>query len=73
MKTICLTLDYELYGNGSGDVFKNIIEPTNQILSILHKHNIHISIFLEVVEYWKLKEEWEGIGDFIIDSLFLAD
>lgn len=59
MKTICLTLDYELYGNGSGDVFKNIIEPTNQILSILHKHNIHISIFLEVVEYWKLKEEWD--------------
>ena len=59
MKTLILTLDYELYGNGSGDVFKNIIEPTNHILSILRQYNIHISIFFEVVEYWKIKEEWD--------------
>ena len=59
MKTLILTLDYELYGNGSGDVFKNIIEPTDFILSILRQYNIHISIFLEVVEYWRLKEEWD--------------
>lgn len=60
MKSFLLTLDYELYGNGSGNVFKHIIEPTDMILNILHKYDAKLTIFFEVVEYWKLKEEWEA-------------
>ena len=59
MKSIILTLDYELYGNGTGDVFKHIIEPTEKILSIARKYNARLTFFFEVIEYWKLKEEWE--------------
>ena len=59
MRTLFLTLDYELYGNGSGDVFHHIIEPTDRILKIAEKYNAKLTIFFEVVEYWKLKEEWE--------------
>ena len=59
MKKLVLTLDYELYGDGSGDVFKHIIEPTNCILNIARQENIKFTIFFEVVEYWKLKAEWE--------------
>ena len=58
-KTILLTLDYELYGNGSGDVFKHMIEPTNRILEIAQKYNLRLTFFFEIVEYWKLKKEWE--------------
>ena len=58
MKTLVLTLDYELYGDGSGDVFEHIIEPTDKILNIANQYNIKLTIFFEVVEYWKLKEEW---------------
>lgn len=58
-RCMCLTLDYELYGNGSGDVFKHIIEPTQKILEICKSHDALITIFFEVVEYWKLREEWE--------------
>jgi hypothetical protein len=58
MKSLILTLDYELYGNGSGNVFKHIIEPTAKILRIADKYNTKITIFFEVIEYWKLKEEW---------------
>lgn len=58
MRYILLTLDYELYGNGSGDVFKHIIEPTKKILHICNTYNAKITIFFEVIEYWKLKEEW---------------
>lgn len=54
-----LTLDYELYGNGSGDVFRHIIEPTEKILKIADRHDAKLTIFFEVIEYWKLKEEWE--------------
>ena len=58
-KSILLTLDYELYGNGSGDVFKHIIIPTQKILHICQNYNAKVTIFFEVVEYWKLKEEWD--------------
>ena len=63
MKSLLLTLDYELYGNGSGNVFSHIIEPTEKILKVLKEHKTHITFFFEVVEYWKLKEEWEKGND----------
>jgi hypothetical protein len=56
---LVLTFDYELFGNGSGDVFTHMIEPTDNILNICAEHNIKTTIFFEVVEYWRLKEEWE--------------
>jgi len=56
---LLLTFDYELYGDGSGNVFQSIIEPTNNFLSICSKYNIKATFFFEVVEYWKLKEEFE--------------
>lgn len=59
MKNLLLTLDYELYGNGSGNVFKHIIEPTEKILHIADLYNAKITIFFEVIEYWKLKKEWD--------------
>ena len=58
MRNLVLTLDYELYGNGSGDVFRHIIEPTNRILEVAQKYGAKFTIFFEVIEYWKLKEEW---------------
>lgn len=59
MKTLIFTLDYELFGNGSGDVFKHIIEPTNKILTIANQYGVKLTFFFEVIEYWKQKEEWE--------------
>lgn len=56
--SIILTLDYELYGNGSGDVFKHIIEPTECLLKVAQDYGVHYTFFFEVMEYWKLKEEW---------------
>lgn len=56
---LVLTFDYELFGDGSGDVFQHMIHPTDEILKICATHNIKTTIFFEVVEYIKLKEEWE--------------
>lgn len=60
MKRIILTLDYELYGDGSGNVFKDIIEPTERLIFISQKYNIKYTIFVEVVEFWRIQEEWEN-------------
>ena len=53
---LILTLDYELYGDGSGDIYKHIVEPTERILSICNKHNVKITIFVECLEILKMKE-----------------
>lgn len=55
---LALTLDYELFGNGSGNLFEHVIEPTDQILRICNEHGVKLTIFFEVVEYWRFKEEW---------------
>lgn len=55
-----LTLDYELFGDGSGDVFKHMIAPTEKILKICNHHNFKTTIFFETVEYLQLKKEWEN-------------
>ena len=57
---LILTFDYELYGDGSGDVFNEMIYPTSKILNICNEYNIKTTIFFEVIEYIKLKEEWQN-------------
>lgn len=59
MTTLLLTLDYELYGNGSGDVFRHVVEPTARLLEIADKYGVRFTFFFEVIEYWKLKEAWQ--------------
>ena len=51
-----LTLDYEVMGDGSGDVYDLIINPTEKFLQVCKEQNISATIFFEVVEYWKIKE-----------------
>lgn len=55
---LILTFDYELFGDGSGDIFKHIIQPTKSILEICEKHNVKTTLFFEVVEYWAIKKQW---------------
>lgn len=59
---LVLSLDYEFFGNGSGDVRRDMIEPTNRILQICDEHNAKVSIMLEVGAYWAMqKAEEEGL------------
>lgn len=57
---LILTLDYELYGDGSGSVFDTMIYPTDDFLKVCKKHGIKSTIFFEVMEYLRMKEEWES-------------
>lgn len=58
MKSLILTLDYELYGNGSGNIYTHIIEPTERILALAGEYKAKITFFVEVVEFWRIEEEW---------------
>jgi hypothetical protein len=55
MIDIIITLDYEIFGNGVGDVKKHIIEPTENILEICEKYNAKLTIMFEIGEYWAFK------------------
>jgi hypothetical protein len=59
MINLILTFDYELFGDGTGDVFGDLIEPMEKILVLCDRYQIKTTIFFEIVEYLKLKGEWD--------------
>jgi hypothetical protein len=61
MIDIVITADYEVFGNGTGDVRFCLIAPTSQILSTCKDFGAKLTLFFEIVEYWAFKRaEAEG-------------
>lgn len=61
MINLIITLDYEIFGNGTGGVKKQIIQPTDRLLDICDKWNAKLTIMFEIGEYWAFKKaEKEG-------------
>lgn len=58
--TILPTLDYELYGDGSGDIFENLVNPTADLLRHLEPTTFRLTIFVEIVEIIRLREQWNN-------------
>lgn len=55
MFNLIISLDYEIFGNGAGDVMRDIIDPTNRILDICNRNDAKLTIMFEVAEYWAFK------------------
>jgi hypothetical protein len=53
---LILSLDYEIFGNGAGDVMRDIIEPTNRLLDICDRHGAKLTIMFEAAEYWAFRK-----------------
>jgi hypothetical protein len=61
MIDIVITADYEIFGNGTGDVRHCLVSPTTDLLSICDKYGAKLTLFFEIAEYWALqKAEAEG-------------
>jgi hypothetical protein len=63
---LILSLDYEVFGSGSGDVRRDMIEPTYRLLALCGRYGAKLSIMLEVGEYWAIKKAEEA--GFVADS-----
>jgi len=61
MLNIIITIDYEIFGNGKGDVRKHIIYPTNKILKICADYKVPVVIMFETDEYVKFREYDEAL------------
>jgi hypothetical protein len=55
MIDLILTVDYELFGNGSGDVRRDVVEPTDRLLAICERYGAKLTLMFEVAEYWAFK------------------
>ncbi|MCW7755062.1 hypothetical protein OOT00_13820 [Desulfobotulus sp. H1] len=55
MLELIISLDYEILGNGGGDVRTMVIEPTRRILDICDRHEAKLTIMFEVAEYLAFK------------------
>lgn len=65
MKTnieIIITNDYEIFGNGSGDIKKCLIEPTDKIFGIADEYGVAITLMADICEYWAFRNE-ENAGN----------
>ena len=49
---LLLTCDYEVFGNGSGDIGKCMIEPTDRLLKLFGEYGARLTLFAEVCEMW---------------------
>jgi hypothetical protein len=56
-KQFVLTIDYELFfGEKYGTVDSCQIEPTNLLANLLSKYDSRMTVFWDILHYWKLKE-----------------
>ena len=55
---IILTVDYEIFGNGTGSLNNCLISPTNRILNIAESYNAPVTLFVEMLEFDAMKRRW---------------
>jgi hypothetical protein len=60
-RAICLTEDHEIFGNGSGDARRHIIEPAERMARICEKFGVPLTVFFEVEEYLGFQREREAL------------
>ncbi len=53
---ILLTFDYEIFGNGTGDVKGCLVNPTENILQLLRRYNAGATFFVDVCLIWALRD-----------------
>jgi len=48
---LVLTVDYEIFGNGTGDVRRHVTEPAERMCRMAEKFNMPVTVFFELEEY----------------------
>lgn len=67
---LIFTLDYEIHGNGDGDPWKLMVEPTGRLMSMLEKYGRKLTIMADVAEILAFKRYFAETGK---DDFHVAD
>ena len=60
-RQIALTVDYEVFGNGSGDPRRHMVEPTERMARICERHGAPLTVFFEAEEFLAFGREREAL------------
>jgi hypothetical protein len=60
-RQIILSVDHEIFGNGSGDVRQHMTEPAELMALACEKHDMPLTVFFEVEEYLAFGRERERL------------
>ena len=60
-RQLIVTVDHEVFGNGSGDVRRHIIEPGDRMARACEKFGMPLTVFFEVEEYLAFVREREAL------------
>ena len=65
------TLDYEVHGNGDGDPWKLMVEPTTRLMDLLEKYGQRLTIMADVAEILAFKRFFleTGRDDFHVTEI----
>ena len=56
-RQLLITVDYEVFGNGSGDVRRHMVEPTERLERSCEKFGVPLTVFFEVEEFLAFERE----------------
>ncbi len=56
VRHLILSVDYELFGNGSGDLRSCVIRPTEKILELADKYGALVTLFVDIAEFHSMKQ-----------------
>jgi len=62
---LVFTDDWELFGNGSGDIQERLIEPANRFMDISEKYGAKYTFMAEVSQYWSFKKMGEKFPELL--------
>jgi len=60
-RQLVLSLDYEIFGNGTGDVRQHMTEPTERMARACEKYKMPLTVFFEAEEYLAFGREREKL------------
>lgn len=60
---LVFTLDYEIHGNGDGDPWKLMVEPTERLMNLLEKYDQKLTIMADVAEILAFKRFFIETGN----------
>jgi len=52
MIDLMITVDYEIFGDGTGEVKENLIRPMEEIRILCNKYDAKLTVFFDICEYW---------------------
>ena len=50
-RSLVISVDYEIFGNGTGDVKRHIVEPADRMARLCKRYAVPLTVFFEVEEY----------------------